>query len=101
FSPLRQMTPAVASAPAYLFKPGDAIRVRRNVNGDTPFPPEVPHALNPPLGAVIYYHLGVRPQGEIRLEVLDAGGKVVRHMSSAPVPPINDPPPAVPDFWLE
>ena len=43
-SPLRQMTPAIASEPAHLFKPGDAIRVRRNVNGDTPFPPEVPHA---------------------------------------------------------
>ena len=44
YSPLRQITPAIASEPAHLFKPGDAIRVRRNVNGDTPFPPEVPHA---------------------------------------------------------
>ena len=28
FSPLRQITPAIESEPAHLFKPGDAIRVR-------------------------------------------------------------------------
>ncbi len=100
-SPLRQLTREVASAPAYLFKPGDAVRVRRNVNGDTPFPPEVPHAENPPLGAIIYYHLSSKPAGDITLEILDAKGHVVRHMSSAPIPPLNEPPPVLPDFWLE
>jgi photosystem II stability/assembly factor-like uncharacterized protein len=101
YSPLRQMTPAIASEPAHLFKPGDAIRVRRNVNGDTPFPPEVPHAPNPPLGAIIYYYLGAKPAGDITLEILDSSGTVVRHMSSAPIPPLPDPPPPVPDYWLE
>jgi photosystem II stability/assembly factor-like uncharacterized protein len=101
YSPLRQITPAMASEPAHLFKPGDAIRVRRNVNGDTPFPPEVPHAPNPPLGAIIYYYLGAKPTGTITLEIMDAAGKVVRRMSSAPIPPLPDPPPPVPDFWLE
>jgi hypothetical protein len=101
YSPLRQMTPAIATQPVHLFKPGDAIRVRRNVNNDTPFPPEVPHASNPPLGAIIYYYLGVKPAGPITLEILDAFGRVVRHMSSAPVPPLPDGPPPVPDFWLE
>ena len=41
---------ASRARPAHLFKPGDAVRVRRNVGADTPFPPEVPHALNPPDG---------------------------------------------------
>ena len=100
-SPLRQITPDIAAEPAHLFKPGDAIRVRRDMNGDTPLPPEVPHALNPPLGAVIYYLLASKPTGDITLEISDAAGKVVRHMSSAPIPPITDPPPPVPDFWLE
>jgi photosystem II stability/assembly factor-like uncharacterized protein len=100
-SPLRQITPALASEHAHLFKPGDAIRVRRNVGGDTPFPPEVPHALNPPPGAIIYYYLGAKPSGDITLEILDASGKTVRHMSSAPIPPLNEPPPSVPDYWLE
>ncbi|MFI5384546.1 MAG: hypothetical protein ACHQ50_00330 [Fimbriimonadales bacterium] len=87
-------------SPVYLFKPGDAIRVRRNVNGDTPFPPEVPHAVNPPVGALIYYHLSSQP-GKVSIEIRDSSGRVVRHMSSDPLPPSNDPPPPVPDFWVE
>jgi hypothetical protein len=98
FSPLRQMTPAIASEPAHMIKAGDAIRVRRNVNGDTPFHPEVPHALNPPVGAIIYYHLAAKPTGDITLDVVDASGKTVRHMSSAPIPSLNEPPPAVPHY---
>jgi photosystem II stability/assembly factor-like uncharacterized protein len=101
YSPLRQLAPGTLSEPAHFFKPGDAIRVRRNVNGDTPFPPEVPHAENPPLGAIVYYSLGTRPKGEIALDVADASGKVIRHLSSAPIPPLNEPPPPVPDYWLE
>src|SRR5260221_344343 len=50
YSMLRELTPAVASESAHLFAPGDAMRLRRNVNADTPFPPEVPHAQNPPDG---------------------------------------------------
>ena len=100
-SPLRQITPALASAPAFLFKPGDAIRVRRNVNGDTPFPPEVPHAPNPPLGAIIDYYLGTTPSGRITLDVVDASGALVRHLSSEPIPALPDALPPVPDYWLE
>ena len=101
-SPLRQLTGEVAREPVHLFAPGDAIRVRRNVNNDTPFPPEVPHALNPPDGAIVYYTLAAKPAGEITLDVLDAAGKPVRHLSSsatAPVPEAARPP--VPNFWLE
>jgi hypothetical protein len=100
-SPLRQITPTTASESAHLFKPGDAVRVRRNVNGDTPFPPEIPHAENPPLGAVVYYYLGSKPSGDITLDIIDAGGQVVRHMSSAAIAPLNEPPPVLPSFWLE
>src|ERR1035437_2558426 len=100
-SPLRQMTPAIASEKVHFFKPGDAFRVRRDVNGDTPFPPEVPHAENPPPGALLYYWLGAKPSGEITLNVSDAAGRVVRHMSSAPVAPIADSLQAIPEFWKE
>ncbi len=100
-SPLRQMTTAIAAEPSHLFKPGDAIRVRRNVGGDTPFPPEVPHAENPPPGVIVYYYLGQKPAKDITLEVIDAAGTVVRHMSSAPIPPSTEAPPVLPDFWLE
>jgi photosystem II stability/assembly factor-like uncharacterized protein len=100
YSPLREMTPAIAAEPAHLFKPGDAIRVRRNVNGDTPFPPEVPHADNPPPGAILYYYLGTEPSAEVALDILDATGRPVRHYSSAAIAPYTDPPPNIPDFWV-
>ncbi|MGH7583719.1 MAG: WD40/YVTN/BNR-like repeat-containing protein, partial [Gemmatimonadales bacterium] len=100
-SPLRQITPAIAAEPAHLFKPGDAIRVRREMNEDTPFPPEVPHALNPPVGAIIYYYLGARPAGDITLEILDAAGHIVRHYSSAPIPADTNPAPQTPPYWLK
>ncbi len=99
-SPLRQIASSITSESAHLFKPGEAIRVRRNVNGDTPFPPEIPHAENPPLGAVIYYYLGSTPKSSSSLDVTDSSGTPVRHYSSDPIPPVTEIPP-VPDFWLE
>ena len=101
FSPLRDVTPTTASEAVHLFKPTTSIRVRRNLGQDTPFPPEVPHAQNPPLGVVIDYSLAAKPTETIMLEVLDRTGQVVRHMSSAPIAPYTDPRPAVPDFWFE
>src|SRR2546423_1419938 len=101
YSPLRQITPATATDPAHLFAPGDAVRVRRNVGADTPFPPEVPHALNPPDGAIIYYYLASQPAGEIALDVLDAGGAVARHLSSAAVQAVHEAAqPHQPNIWI-
>src|SRR5262249_10612024 len=37
---LRQLTPEVAAAEAYLFRPAVAYRLRRDLNTDTPLPPE-------------------------------------------------------------
>ena len=100
-SPLRQITSQIAAEPVHLFKPGDAIRVRRQMNEDTPFPPEVPHALNPPVGAIIYYYLGAKPTSDITIDILDATGKAVRHYSSAPIPPDTNPAPQTPPYWLK
>jgi photosystem II stability/assembly factor-like uncharacterized protein len=98
---LRQVTPAIASDPAHLFKPDETIRVRRNVNADTPFPPEVPHALNPPDGVIIYYSLAAAPSPPISIEILDASGNVVRHMSSVPGLPVKEAAtPPEPNFWI-
>ncbi|MDB4905436.1 MAG: hypothetical protein JWO05_220 [Gemmatimonadetes bacterium] len=100
-SMLREITPAMAAEPAHLFKPGDAVRMRRNVSADTPFPPEVPHALNPPEGALIYYSLAAKPAGLLTLEILDAAGHAVRHLSSAAMAPVAEAArPPHPNFWL-
>ncbi len=102
-SPLRQLTPALVSqlsTRAFLFKPGDALRLRRDMNMDTPLPPEVPHALNPPEGAILYYHLGAKPAAGIKLEIFDAQNRLVRTLSSEAAPPLDEPLPPVPDYWL-
>ena len=46
-TPLRQITPDVLKAPAFLFRPGVAWRFRDNKNTDTPWPPDEPTAPNP------------------------------------------------------
>jgi len=100
-SPLREVaakSQAIASAPAYLFKPGDAIRSRENGNWDQPMNPELPHAENPPFGAIVYYHLSKKPAGNIKLEVLDSSGKLVRTITS--VVPAKFERPPYPDYWL-
>jgi len=98
-SPLRQAT--VNHGSAYLFAPGDAIRVRRNVSQDTPMPPEVPHSLNAPPGALIYYYLGSKPTTEMTLDVTDSDGKPVRHYTSILPPAVKEGLQPIPDFWKE
>ena len=101
FAVLRQMTPAIAEEPVHLFKPDPTVRTRRNTSFDTPFPPEVPHALNPPEGVIIHYALASKPSGDIALDVLDSSGTLVRHMSSAPMVPVSEAAePTNPNFWL-
>ena len=91
-TPLRQAADAAASAGAYLFKPATAIRIRFGTNDPTPWPPEVPAGENPPAGAVIDYYLP-SAAGEVKLEVLNAAGKVIRTYSSSD--PVRTPHPAV------
>ncbi|MEP6619686.1 MAG: hypothetical protein ABJE47_10230 [bacterium] len=101
YSMLRQMTPAIAAEPVHLFAPGEAVRVRRNVNADTPFPPEITHALNPADGAIIYYTLATKPAADITLDVVNAAGKTVRHLTSAAEEPVAEAArPPHPNFWL-
>ncbi len=99
-TPLRQIDAQVAASNAYLFRPKAAIRVRRDVNGDTPFPPEMPAGKNPPSGAIVDYYLKSAPAGNISLAIYTASGKLVREFSSAPLAPRHWPPPPVPNFWL-
>ena len=85
-TPLRQLNEQIAAAPAFLFKPGIAYRVRRNVNTDTPLPPEEPAGKNPPDGAIIDYTLQSAAPAAVKLQILDASGKIVRAFSSTDKP---------------
>ena len=98
-TPLRQQAALVAAKGPYLFAPARAIRVRRNQNTDTPLPPEEPAGQNPPDGAMLDYFLPAAPSGPVKLEVLDAQGKLVRGFLSTdraePDEPLN-----VPSYWI-
>jgi photosystem II stability/assembly factor-like uncharacterized protein len=101
FSPLRQITRDIAKAPAFLFRPGTATRVRWNVNTDTPLPPDEPAAPNPPDGVTISYLIGPSVTGPVSLDIVQAvTGEVLRHYSSddpldTPIANRN-----IPDYWL-
>jgi photosystem II stability/assembly factor-like uncharacterized protein len=95
-TPLRQDVEARAAAgsgSAYLFKPITAVRVRYGTNDPTPWPPELPAGENPMPGGIIDYSLAANASSPVVLEILDGGGKVVRHYSSAD--PVMSPHPAL------
>ncbi len=99
-TPLRQVTEQVADAPAFLFKPQMATRVRWDMNTDTPLPPDEPAGKNPPDGAILNYYLKEGATGPVTLEILDAAGGVVRHYASTDKPEPLDPNLNIPTYWV-
>jgi photosystem II stability/assembly factor-like uncharacterized protein len=98
-TPLRQLTAEVSPKAHILYKPQNTYRVRWSMYTDTPLPQEEPAGQNPPDGAIINYYLKEKAQGEITLDILDAGGKLIRKFSS------NDKPYVIPDvniplYWI-
>jgi len=95
---LRQLNTAILSA-GVLFAPQVAYRLKRNVNTDTPLPPEEPVGQNPPDGAIINYYLKEQ-SGPITLEIFNAKNELVRKFSSEDKPEeINERDYQVPDYW--
>jgi photosystem II stability/assembly factor-like uncharacterized protein len=81
-APLRQISASTGAAPVTLFNPAAAYRFRWSKYPDTPIPPDEPWAHNPPDGAIIDYHLGSGVSGDVKLEVVEASGRVIRTYSS-------------------
>ncbi len=91
-TPLRQQAELAAARGPFLYEPAVGIRVRFGMNDPTPWPPEVPAGQNPPPGALIDYYLPAAATGEVKLEVLDTAGHLIRSYSSTD--PVRDPHPA-------
>ncbi|HKG60517.1 MAG TPA: hypothetical protein VKB05_12235 [Pyrinomonadaceae bacterium] len=101
-TPLRQYNSALLDAEVHLFGPQEAIRVKRNVNTDTPLPPEEPAGQNPPDGAIINYYLRRHATTSVTLEIFDSRNQLVRRYSSADKPPpLNKDDYAVPEYWFQ
>ena len=99
-TPLRQLQTSIAKAPAIVFRPQTALRVRWNTNSDTPLPPDVAAGENPPDGAMIDYYIGSPTSGPVTLEINDDAGKLVRRYSSADPLPTPDPTLNIPAYWV-
>ncbi|HEY2662015.1 MAG TPA: hypothetical protein VGI79_20010 [Caulobacteraceae bacterium] len=78
-TPLRQIGPTTAGEDVVLYAPQAALRLHYPDQVDT----RRPVGDNPPAGALIDYVLKSEPQGELTVDILDSGGAVVRHLSSA------------------
>jgi photosystem II stability/assembly factor-like uncharacterized protein len=98
-SPLRQIDARPGNANTRLFQPAATIRIDNDVFLGSPLPPEEPTAKNPPDGAMIDYYLK-SPAKEVKLEIFDAGNKLVRRFSSGQKPEEKRPPVAIADRWL-
>lgn len=85
-TPLRQAR--TATTLPVLYAPENARRLF--------YPDEVntrrPVGTNPPAGALIDYVLGSAPSGELTIDILDAKGTVLRHMSSTKTGKVVQPP---------
>jgi len=96
-TPLRQIKLSTPKE-TVLYKPQQAIRVRWNMNTDTPLPPEEPAGENPPDGAVIDYYLNSNEE-MVQLDILNDKGMVVRSFSNKDtlytIPPLN-----IPLYWI-
>jgi photosystem II stability/assembly factor-like uncharacterized protein len=81
-TPLRQAEQSLASHEMHLYKPQTAIRFR--TGGAVPERVLLWYGENSPNGAVINYYFQAKPKDEVKLEILDAQGKVIRKLSSKP-----------------
>jgi photosystem II stability/assembly factor-like uncharacterized protein len=80
----------IASAPAYLFKPGETLAIRAGGQNGTPLPHEEPQELIMPPGVMAYYWLKSAPSSPVKLEILDAKGAVrACAASDAEVKPVD------------
>jgi hypothetical protein len=91
-APLRQHAAVLAANDLYLLKPATAVRVRGATNDPTPWPPELPAGENPMPGGIIDYYVGSSVHDTLALEIVNAGGRVVRRYTN--MDPVLNPDPA-------
>lgn len=92
-TPLRQLNPQDAGAEMVLYQPQTALRLHYPQEFDK----RQPVGDNPPPGAMIDYYFKTGPKEEVTLDIFDAQGKLVRHLSSKEKPKDTEQPPEWPD----
>jgi len=97
-TPLRQLSDQTIKQSTVLYKPQTAVRVRWNMNTDTPLPQEEPAGQNPPDGSIINYYLDQKANS-LSLEIINSKGKIIRRYTSSDtmykIPAVN-----IPHYWI-
>jgi photosystem II stability/assembly factor-like uncharacterized protein len=89
-SPLRQLTPEVMAKPVHLFQPDTALSYSFFQNMFDPFNGHKRYAAsNPTYGATIQYYLSAPTTQDVRIEVVDIEGRVLRSFSGSKEPGIH------------
>jgi len=92
----------IAAAKAYLFTPGETYAIHHGSQNGTPLPHEEPQELNPPAGVLAYYWLKAASASPVKLELVDASGKVAACVASdTPVKPVDTEAINVQAYWMQ
>ena len=87
-TPLRQIDAGASAPEMMLYKPQRAVRVHLPDNVDR----RGPVGENPPPGVIIDYCFKTAPTDEVKLEIFDSAGKLVRTLSSKEKKEFEQPP---------
>ena len=89
-SPLRQMSDEIMNKDMYLFKPDRALVTNTNFSMFDPFNGHRRFtAANQPMMATIYYYLKAPATGDVKVEILDVDGTVIREITGTKDAGIN------------
>jgi hypothetical protein len=87
-TPLREITPDVLDKPAHLMKPRSAYRFILKTEPMMEFD-DPTQGVNPPYGASLNYHLKAATEDDVKLEIKDASGNLVRTLDGTKEAGIN------------
>ncbi|MEP7014137.1 MAG: glycosyl hydrolase [Verrucomicrobiota bacterium] len=87
-TPIRQINSQKAQDDMVLYAPQTGLRLHY----PDEFDKRQPVGENPPSGAMLDYYFKTAPKDEVTLDILDAGGKLVRHLSSKEKKESDQPP---------
>jgi photosystem II stability/assembly factor-like uncharacterized protein len=92
----------IGASSAWLFAPGTTWAVHQGGQNGTPLPHEEPQQKNPPAGVLAYYWLKSAPASPIKLELVDAQGKIAACVASdTPVKPVDTEAINIQAYWVE
>ncbi|MFY9673563.1 MAG: hypothetical protein WAK13_03880 [Terriglobales bacterium] len=92
-TPLRQYADSIVNEDVHLYAPAVAYREHSGGGEEAPGGRMAFNGKNPPNGAIIYYYVKKAPKDkeEVKIDILDASGSVIRSYSSKRKEPLDEP----------